>query len=284
MRGGLDCRAVAPKLHPGEQVLFEGHPSWRSILDFYLKGVAATAVIALVVGFATKLFGDETDTGLVTVVALIGVALTILIGFVKRVATNYTITNRRLHIKRGIVSRTIQETRLERVQNVNYQPVGAPADAADRRRRLRHRRPATTTTSSSPASPSPATSSTWSTRPPLAAAPRRPRRRVRSSEPALAAALERRARGSGAPSASRLAQRVRLVGALPGEVGVLAAEVAVGRGLLVDRPVQVELLAERARAQVEVLGRSARRSAPGAICSVPKVSTITETGWATPIA
>ena len=46
--------------------------------------------------------------------------MTILAGFVKRVATSYTITDRRLHIKRGIVSRTIQETRLERVQNVNY--------------------------------------------------------------------------------------------------------------------------------------------------------------------
>ena len=43
-----------------------------------------------------------------------------LIGFVKRVATTYTITNRRLNIKRGIISREIQETRLERVQNVNY--------------------------------------------------------------------------------------------------------------------------------------------------------------------
>jgi len=41
-------------------------------------------------------------------------------GFLKRWATDYTITNRRLHIKRGIVSRDIQETRLERVQNVNY--------------------------------------------------------------------------------------------------------------------------------------------------------------------
>ena len=50
----------------------------------------------------------------------VGVALTILVGFVKRVATSYTITDRRLHIKRGIVSRTIQETRLERVQNVNF--------------------------------------------------------------------------------------------------------------------------------------------------------------------
>ena len=43
-----------------------------------------------------------------------------LVGFVKRVATTYTITTRRLNIKRGIVSREIQETRLERVQNVNY--------------------------------------------------------------------------------------------------------------------------------------------------------------------
>ena len=43
-----------------------------------------------------------------------------LIGFVKRVATTYTITDRRLNIKRGIISREVQETRLERVQNVNY--------------------------------------------------------------------------------------------------------------------------------------------------------------------
>ena len=111
---------MAPKLHQGEQVLYEGHPSWRSILAFYLKGFVITALIALVVSLITGLGDGGPDSGLVTVIALVGVALTILIGFVKRVATNYTITNRRLHIKRGIVSRTIQETRLERVQNVNY--------------------------------------------------------------------------------------------------------------------------------------------------------------------
>ena len=112
---------MAPKLHPGEQVLYEGHPSWRAILDFYIKGILATAVICLLIALATGTIGDNTDKGLVTIVALVGVALTILVGFIRRVATSYTITNRRLHIKRGIVSRTIQETRLERVQNVNYQ-------------------------------------------------------------------------------------------------------------------------------------------------------------------
>jgi uncharacterized membrane protein YdbT with pleckstrin-like domain len=105
---------MAPKLHPGERVLYEGHPSWRSILDFYLKGILLTAAVCLVV----QLIADEAGT--TTIVAIVGVALTILIGFIRRVATSYTITDHRLHIKRGIVSREIQETRLERVQNVNY--------------------------------------------------------------------------------------------------------------------------------------------------------------------
>jgi uncharacterized membrane protein YdbT with pleckstrin-like domain len=111
---------VAPKLGPGERVLFEGHPSWRAILDFYLKGILATALVCLLVAVGTNLFGDETNSGLVVLLAVAGVGITILAGFIKRVATNYTITNRRLNIKRGIISRTIQETRLERVQNVNY--------------------------------------------------------------------------------------------------------------------------------------------------------------------
>ena len=57
-----------------------------------------------------------------------------------------------------------------------------------------------------------------------------------------------------------VAQRVGLVRLLPGEVVVLAAEVAVGRGLLVDRTVQVEVLAERARTQVELVVDELARS------------------------
>src|SRR5581483_3663950 len=49
------------------------------------------------------------------------------------------------------------------------------------------------------------------------------------------------------------AQRVGLVGALPREVAVFAAEVAVRRGVRVDRPPQVEVAEDRRRPQVEVL-------------------------------
>jgi uncharacterized membrane protein YdbT with pleckstrin-like domain len=106
-------RAVSLNLSAGEQVIFEGHPSWRAILGFYLKGVVVAAILAVI----AKLVSGN---GTAFLVVLVAIAATVVIGFVKRVATTYTITNRRLNIKRGIVSREIQETRLERVQNVNY--------------------------------------------------------------------------------------------------------------------------------------------------------------------
>jgi uncharacterized membrane protein YdbT with pleckstrin-like domain len=105
--------AVSLNLSAGEQVIFQGHPSWRAILGFYLKGL----VVAIILGVIAKL-ADSNGTAFLVI--LVVFALTVVIGFVKRVATTYTITNRRLNIKRGIVSREIQETRLERVQNVNY--------------------------------------------------------------------------------------------------------------------------------------------------------------------
>ncbi len=105
---------MALNLSPGEQVIFQGHPSWRAILGFYLKGV----LIAAIAGVIAKLF--SAGAGTVFLIVLVVIGLTVLIGLVKRVSTTYTITDRRLNIKRGIASREVQETRLERVQNVNY--------------------------------------------------------------------------------------------------------------------------------------------------------------------
>ena len=100
-------------LQSGEKVIYEGHPSWRAILGFYLKGILAGIVIAVIVKLV-----DSTGPAIAVLVVI--VAVTILVGFIKRVATIYTITDRRLNIKVGIVSRKVQETRLQRVQNVNY--------------------------------------------------------------------------------------------------------------------------------------------------------------------
>ena len=100
-------------LQYGERIIYQGHPSRRAILCFYLAGFA----IAIGVGFVVTL-PESTSTGVIVAAAIAGI--TVLAGLVKRIATVYTITDRRLNIKHGIVARKVQETRLQRVQNVNY--------------------------------------------------------------------------------------------------------------------------------------------------------------------
>jgi uncharacterized membrane protein YdbT with pleckstrin-like domain len=100
------------ELHPGEEVVFEGHPSWRALLSVYIGGVVAAAVVAVIVALAAS-----TATGVVVGVVLFGVVL--VVGFVKRMATTYLVTNQRLYIRRGILSKREQQTRIDRVQNVN---------------------------------------------------------------------------------------------------------------------------------------------------------------------
>ena len=99
-------------LHPGEQVVFEGHPSWRGLLSFYIGGVAGAVVIAVVVGLVTSFF-----VGLVAGVVL--VAAVLAFGLFKRMSTTYLVSNQRLYIRRGMLSKREQQTRIDRVQNVN---------------------------------------------------------------------------------------------------------------------------------------------------------------------
>ena len=101
-------------LQSGERVIYQGHPSWRAILGFYLKGLLIAVAAAVLAG----LINEGVGLGVVTLVVI--AAIVILAGFIKRVATVYTITDRRLNIKIGIIARKVQETRLQRVQNVNY--------------------------------------------------------------------------------------------------------------------------------------------------------------------
>ena len=83
---------VAPRLAPGEQVMFQGHPSWRSILAFYVKGLFGVLVVAFARRDRHQHRRRRTDAGLVTVVAVVGVALVVLAGFIKRITIHYTIT------------------------------------------------------------------------------------------------------------------------------------------------------------------------------------------------
>jgi len=108
---------VAPE--HGEQIFFHGHPSWRSILDFYVKGVLLAVVIGAIAGVASRINSRHVNVAWVILGVLVVFALMAGIGLIRLIQTTYTVTNRRLTIETGILSRELHETRLERVQNVN---------------------------------------------------------------------------------------------------------------------------------------------------------------------
>lgn len=101
-------------LHEGETVLFEGHPSWRSALLFFAKGIGFGVLVGAILWFAVS-----EATGVAVAVGIS--VVTLLVSFIVRQATKYLITDERLHIREGIVSRSIHETRLTRVQDVHIE-------------------------------------------------------------------------------------------------------------------------------------------------------------------
>jgi uncharacterized membrane protein YdbT with pleckstrin-like domain len=103
------------ELRSGENQLYSGRPSWRALMSFYVGGLIAAALVLVVLGWLAD------SWALAAVVAAIIAGLTLVVGYLRRVSTKYLITTQRLRISRGLVRRSVQETRLERVQNVNYE-------------------------------------------------------------------------------------------------------------------------------------------------------------------
>src|SRR3954470_15060112 len=99
-------------LHPGEAVLFDGHPSWRAALGLHVGGFAAAVAAGVVAGVL-----GGTAAGVAVVVAALLIVL--LAGLLRRLGTHYVVTTQRLRIRRGLLSRHVQQTQLDRVQNVN---------------------------------------------------------------------------------------------------------------------------------------------------------------------
>jgi uncharacterized membrane protein YdbT with pleckstrin-like domain len=102
------------ELRADEHPLYQGRPSWRALLSFYVSGTLAALAIGAILWFASS-----EGTGAAAFVVI--TAAVIVIGYVRRLFTKYLVTTRRLRITRGIVARKVQETRLDRVQNVNYE-------------------------------------------------------------------------------------------------------------------------------------------------------------------
>jgi uncharacterized membrane protein YdbT with pleckstrin-like domain len=100
------------ELHEGEQVVFEGRPSWRALLSVYIGGTVGAVLIGVIVALIA-------GAGLGVAVGVALFVIVLVVGFLKRLGTRYMLSNQRLIIRRGLLAKRVQQTRVDRIQNVN---------------------------------------------------------------------------------------------------------------------------------------------------------------------
>ena len=103
-----------------ERILWQGRPSWRSQMSFFILWVPVALLPVIIVGL---LRANDIDTGLPywqwLFISLVLAALVVVYDFLRRYATFYVVSNQRLRVRTGILSRREQTARFERVQNVS---------------------------------------------------------------------------------------------------------------------------------------------------------------------
>lgn len=100
-----------------ESMIWEGHPTWRAMLSFHVKWFAITLLaFGLLVG--VDAIGVDLPNTVIGAVLILGIAITIFAGWVDRFFTQYTITTKRLNVRRGILAKTESSTNVDRIQNI----------------------------------------------------------------------------------------------------------------------------------------------------------------------
>jgi uncharacterized membrane protein YdbT with pleckstrin-like domain len=118
---GRAIRFAAVNRERYEEVLFQGHPSCLSTPSVYVRGLITALAFGVIGGLASAIAAH--DGHVQTIWVVIAVALVFARVSLKTAArcarTTYTITDRRLTVRTGLISRNVHETRLEHILDVN---------------------------------------------------------------------------------------------------------------------------------------------------------------------
>jgi uncharacterized membrane protein YdbT with pleckstrin-like domain len=111
------------KLIEGEELIWHGRPSWRSEMSFYARwgtiGLIPLAVAIVVTAVSSK--GGSSWIAIGVGIFVVVLALAVVSGFLRRYFTQYLITNRRITIRRGVLSKREQTAHIDRLQNVTIE-------------------------------------------------------------------------------------------------------------------------------------------------------------------
>jgi uncharacterized membrane protein YdbT with pleckstrin-like domain len=103
----------------GESILWKGNPSWKGLLLYYIKWTVISLLPAAVWVLLDRTMDGPPNPTIFILLTLLGLVLTYVGGWIKRSTTRYTISDQRIHIRTGIVSRQEHSTQLGRIQNVS---------------------------------------------------------------------------------------------------------------------------------------------------------------------
>src|SRR5687768_8564302 len=107
------------ELRGGESVIWEGRPTWRAMIAYYIKWGLLALLPVVVVALLNGLADTDLPLELASLATVILLVLVLAIGWLKRIGTYYLVTDHRILIRRGVLSRQESSASLDRVQNVN---------------------------------------------------------------------------------------------------------------------------------------------------------------------
>ena len=107
------------ELLAGEEIVWSGRPSWRSMLAFYIKWMLLALAIGVSAQVIDYLTSFDAHVWWFWLFAVVMALVTLVVGWLKRIDTMYTVTTQRINIRHGIFSRADHATSYERLQNVN---------------------------------------------------------------------------------------------------------------------------------------------------------------------
>lgn len=108
------------ELHPSERLIWRGHPAARAYVGWYAKWGALAIVPWLVV---TVMRSQDRGIGMAywkwVALTVLLLACLVAIDVVRRATIDYVVTDQRIRIRRGTLSRREQSTSIEKIQNIN---------------------------------------------------------------------------------------------------------------------------------------------------------------------
>ncbi len=101
----------------GEKLIWEGRPTWKWSISFLLKW-GIVGLLPLIVGILLGLVVDVSISWFFAV-TVVFIAVIVVLAWIKRLDSHYTVTDRRVLVRRGIANRNERSASIDRIQNVN---------------------------------------------------------------------------------------------------------------------------------------------------------------------